>query len=130
MSDENHETAHQAALRYRAQLKPGEPEIRAAKPLANQLDLARTHSPGVAEACMEIRDDPANAVLYTARANLVAVVTNGSAALGLGNIGALASKPIMEGKTVQLKNFASIDCFDLELNETDPERIADIVTAL
>jgi len=70
MSDENHETAHQAALRYRAQPKPGKLEILAAKPLTNQLDLARTHLPGVAVACMEIRDDPANAVLYTARANL------------------------------------------------------------
>jgi malate dehydrogenase (oxaloacetate-decarboxylating)(NADP+) len=130
MSDENREAARRAALRYHAHPKPGKLEIRATKPLANQLDLARAYSPGVAEACLEIRDDPANAALYTARANLVAVVTNGSAALGLGDIGALASKPIMEGKAVLFKNFANIDCFDLELNETDPERIADIVTAL
>jgi malate dehydrogenase (oxaloacetate-decarboxylating)(NADP+) len=130
MTDAKKEAARQAALNYHALPKPGKLEIRATKPLANQIDLARAYSPGVAEACLEIKADPATAALYTARANLVAVVTNGSAALGLGDIGGLASKPIMEGKAVLFKKFANIDCFDLELNETDPARIADIVVAL
>jgi malate dehydrogenase (oxaloacetate-decarboxylating)(NADP+) len=120
----------QAALDYHAFPKPGKLEIRATKPLANGRDLARAYSPGVAEACLEIKADPATAALYTARANLVAVVTNGSAVLGLGNIGALASKPVMEGKAVLFKKFASIDCFDIELDETDPEKLAEIVCAL
>jgi malic enzyme len=84
----------------------------------------------VAEACLEIKADPANAARYTARGNLVAVVSNGSAVLGLGNIGALASKPVMEGKAVLFKKFANIDCFDLEVNESDPEKLAEIVCAL
>ena len=87
--------------------------------------------PGVAEACLEIKADPKAAQLYTRLGgNLVAVVTNGSAVLGLGNIGALASKPVMEGKAVLFKKFANIDCFDIELDETDPEKLADIVCAL
>lgn len=110
--------------------KPGKLEIRPTKPLANGRDLSLAYSPGVAEACLEIKDDPANAVRYTSRGNLVAVVTNGSAVLGLGNIGALASKPVMEGKAVLFKKFAEIDCFDIEVNESDPEKFADIVTAL
>ena len=120
----------QAALDYHAFPKPGKLEIRATKPLANGRDLARAYSPGVAEACLEIKADPATAALYTARANLVAVVTNGSAVLGLGNIGALASKPVMEGKAVLFKKFASIDCFDIEVDQSDPEKLADIVCAL
>ncbi|WP_278922583.1 NADP-dependent malic enzyme [Pseudophaeobacter profundi] len=119
-----------AALRYHEFPRPGKLEIRATKPMANGRDLARAYSPGVAEACLEIKADPANAARYTARGNLVAVVTNGSAVLGLGNIGALASKPVMEGKAVLFKNFAGIDCFDIELNESDPEKLADIVCAL
>ncbi|MGV6849610.1 MAG: NADP-dependent malic enzyme [Marinibacterium sp.] len=119
-----------AALSYHEYPKPGKLEIRATKPLANGRDLARAYSPGVAEACLEIKADPANTARYTARANLVAVVTNGTAVLGLGNIGALASKPVMEGKAVLFKTFAGIDCFDLELNEADPEKLADIVCAL
>ena len=110
--------------------KPGKLEIRATKPLANGRDLARAYTPGVAEACLEIKADPANAARYTTRGNLVAVVTNGSAVLGLGNIGALASKPVMEGKAVLFKTFANIDCFDIELNEADPVKLADIVCAL
>ena len=98
--------------------------------MANGRDLARAYSPGVAEACLEIKADAANAARYTARGNLVAVVSNGSAVLGLGNIGALASKPVMEGKAVLFKNFAGIDCFDIEVNESDPEKLADIVCAL
>jgi malate dehydrogenase (oxaloacetate-decarboxylating)(NADP+) len=124
------DTLRQAALDYHEHPKPGKLEIRATKPMANQRDLARAYSPGVAEACLEIRDDPATAARYTARANLVAVVSNGTAVLGLGNIGALASKPVMEGKAVLFKKFANIDCFDIEVNESDPERLADIVAAL
>ncbi|KIC50962.1 NADP-dependent malic enzyme [Tateyamaria sp. ANG-S1] len=119
-----------AALAYHEFPKPGKLEIRATKPMANGRDLARAYSPGVAEACIEIKDDPSNAARYTARGNLVAVVSNGSAVLGLGNIGALASKPVMEGKAVLFKKFASIDCFDIEVNESDPEKLADIVCAL
>ncbi|MCD9147471.1 NADP-dependent malic enzyme [Pseudophaeobacter flagellatus] len=119
-----------AALRYHEFPRPGKLEIRATKPMANGRDLARAYSPGVAEACLEIKADAANAARYTARGNLVAVVTNGSAVLGLGNIGALASKPVMEGKAVLFKSFAGIDCFDIELNESDPEKLADIVCAL
>lgn len=119
-----------AALRYHEFPRPGKLEIRATKPMANGRDLARAYSPGVAEACLEIKADPENAARYTARGNLVAVVSNGSAVLGLGNIGALASKPVMEGKAVLFKNFAGIDCFDIEVNESDPEKLADIVCAL
>ena len=126
----DNETLRQAALFYHEHPKPGKLEIRATKPMANGRDLARAYSPGVAEACLEIKDDPVNAARYTSRGNLVAVVTNGSAVLGLGNIGALASKPVMEGKAVLFKKFAGIDCFDIEVNETDPEKLADIVCAL
>ncbi|MDP7149643.1 MAG: NADP-dependent malic enzyme [Paracoccaceae bacterium] len=130
MSDNSHETLRQAALFYHENPKPGKLEIRATKPMANGRDLSRAYSPGVAEACLEIRNDPDNAARYTTRGNLVAVVSNGSAVLGLGNIGALASKPVMEGKAVLFKKFANIDCFDIEVNENDPEKLADIVCAL
>lgn len=120
----------QAALFYHEHPKPGKLEIRATKPMANGRDLARAYSPGVAEACLEIKNDPSTAARYTIRANLVAVVTNGTAVLGLGNIGALASKPVMEGKAVLFKKFANIDCFDIELDEPDPEKLADIVCAM
>jgi len=130
LTEERQKSARQAALDYHEFPKPGKLEIRATKPLANGRDLSRAYSPGVAEACLEISKDPATAARYTARANLVAVVTNGSAALGLGNIGALASKPIMEGKAVLFKKFANIDCFDIELDESDPEKLADIITAM
>jgi len=118
------------ALRYHRQPKPGKLEIRATKPLANGRDLALAYSPGVAEASSAIHTEPARSADYTSRGNLVAVVTNGSAVLGLGNIGALASKPVMEGKAVLFKKFANIDCFDIELNESDPEKLAEIVCAL
>jgi malate dehydrogenase (oxaloacetate-decarboxylating)(NADP+) len=124
------ETLRDAALYYHSHPKPGKLEIRATKPLANGRDLSRAYSPGVAEACLEISENPATARNYTTKGNLVAVVSNGTAVLGLGNIGALASKPVMEGKAVLFKKFANIDCFDIELNETDPERLADIVCAL
>ncbi|EDZ47453.1 Phosphate acetyl/butyryl transferase subfamily, putative [Rhodobacterales bacterium Y4I] len=128
MSDS--QNLRQAALNYHEFPRPGKLEIRATKPMANGRDLARAYSPGVAEACTEIQADAANAARYTSRGNLVAVVSNGSAVLGLGNIGALASKPVMEGKAVLFKNFAGIDCFDIEVNESDPEKLADIVCAL
>jgi malate dehydrogenase (oxaloacetate-decarboxylating)(NADP+) len=130
MSDNTNETLRQAALFYHEYPKPGKLEIRATKPLANGRDLARAYSPGVAEACLEIKADPTNAARYTAKGNLVAVVSNGTAVLGLGNIGALASKPVMEGKAVLFKKFANIDCFDIEVNESDPEKLANIVCAL
>ena len=120
----------EAALDYHEHPKPGKLEIRATKPMATGRDLARAYSPGVAEACIEINDNPADTARYTARGNLVAVVSNGTAVLGLGNIGALASKPVMEGKAVLFKKFASIDCFDIEVDESDPEKLADIVCAL
>ncbi|MFN3936310.1 MAG: NADP-dependent malic enzyme [Gemmobacter sp.] len=130
MDEARQENARQAALDYHEFPRPGKLEIRATKPLANGRDLSRAYSPGVAEACLEIRAEPASAARFTARGNLVAVVTNGTAVLGLGNIGALASKPVMEGKAVLFKKFANIDCFDIELNEPDPERLAEIVCAL
>ncbi|NOC92845.1 NADP-dependent malic enzyme [Ruegeria sp. HKCCD6604] len=120
----------QAALDYHAHPKPGKLEIKATKPMANGRDLARAYSPGVAEASLEIKADAANAEKYTARGNLVAVVSNGTAVLGLGNIGALASKPVMEGKAVLFKKFAGIDCFDIEVDQPDPEKLADIVCSL
>ncbi|NNL17489.1 MAG: NADP-dependent malic enzyme [Boseongicola sp.] len=129
-SDPKQEALRKAALYYHANPKPGKLEIRATKPLANGRDLALAYSPGVAEACLEIKADAKTARDYTSRGNLVAVVTNGSAVLGLGNIGGLASKPVMEGKAVLFKKFANIDCFDIELNESDPEKLADIVCAL
>ncbi|MEM6669384.1 MAG: NADP-dependent malic enzyme [Pseudomonadota bacterium] len=124
------ELFRQRALDYHEHPRPGKLEIRATKALSNQRDLALAYSPGVAEACLEIKDNPALAARYTAKANLVAVISNGSAALGLGNIGGLASKPIMEGKAVLFKKFANIDCFDIEVDESDPARLAEIVRAL
>ena len=130
MEDARQDQARHAALDYHEFPKPGKLEIRATKPLANGRDLSLAYSPGVAEACLEIKADPATARRYTSRGNLVGVVTNGTAVLGLGNIGALASKPVMEGKAVLFKKFANIDCFDIELNEPDPVKLAEIVCAL
>jgi len=130
MADKTETSLRDAALAYHRDPKPGKLEIRATKPLANGRDLARAYSPGVAEASLEIKADPATARDYTARGNLVGVVSNGSAVLGLGNIGALAAKPVMEGKAVLFKKFAGIDCFDIELDEPDPERLAEIVCAM
>ena len=118
------------ALNYHEFPKPGKLEVRPTKPLANPRDLSLAYSPGVAEACLAIKDNALEASRFTARGNLVAVVSNGSAALGLGNIGPLACKPIMEGKAVLFKQFAHIDCFDIELNESDPEKLAEHVIAL
>jgi len=130
MTESSKDNLRQAALMYHEFPKPGKLEIRATKPLANGRDLARAYSPGVAEACLEIKSNPADASRYTSRGNQVAVVTNGTAVLGLGNIGALAAKPVMEGKAVLFKKFANIDCFDIELDEPNPEKLADIVCAL
>ncbi|MFT6607074.1 MAG: malate dehydrogenase (oxaloacetate-decarboxylating)(NADP+) [Halocynthiibacter sp.] len=130
MTDLRSESLRQEALDYHEFPKPGKLEIRATKPLANGRDLSRAYSPGVAEACLEIKADPTTASRYTARGNLVAVVTNGTAVLGLGNIGPAAAKPVMEGKAVLFKKFANIDCFDIELNENDPVKLAEIVCAL
>ena len=120
----------QAALDYHEFPKPGKISVEPTKNMTNQHDLALAYSPGVAAACEEIVADPANAVRYTARGNLVGVVTNGTAVLGLGNIGPLASKPVMEGKAVLFKKFAGIDVFDIELNEPDPEKLVEIIAAL
>lgn len=128
--EKRQEAFREAALRYHAEPRPGKLEIRATKPLANGRDLSLAYSPGVAEASLAIKADPAEASRLTARGNLVGVVSNGSAVLGLGNIGALASKPVMEGKAVLFKKFANIDCFDIELNESDPERLAEMICAL
>jgi malate dehydrogenase (oxaloacetate-decarboxylating)(NADP+) len=119
-----------SALEYHRLPRPGKLAVVATKPLANQRDLALAYSPGVAAACEAIVADPADAATVTGRANLVAVVTNGTAVLGLGAIGPLAAKPVMEGKAVLFKTFAGIDVFDLELNERDPDKLVDIIASL
>ena len=124
------EKLRDASLEYHRNPPAGKLAIRATKPLANQYDLSLAYSPGVAAACEAIVEDPLQAPLLTSRGNLVAVVTNGSAVLGLGPIGPLAAKPVMEGKAVLFKKFAGIDVFDLEVNEADPDRLVDIVTSL
>ncbi len=120
----------QAALDYHLKRRPGKLEIKATKPMNNQRDLALAYSPGVAYACTEIERDSTKAADYTARGNLVAVITNGTAVLGLGAIGSLASKPVMEGKAVLFKEFADIDVFDIEVDELDPEKFIDTVARL
>ncbi len=124
------DTLRDAALAYHREPKPGKLEITATKPLANQRDLALAYSPGVAAACDAIAADPTEAARLTSRANLVAVITNGTAVLGLGAIGPLAAKPVMEGKAVLFKKFAGVDVFDIEVDERDPEKLVDIVAAL
>jgi len=118
------------ALDYHRNPRPGKLAITATKPLANQRDLALAYSPGVAAACDAIVADPAEVATLTARQNLVAVISNGTAVLGLGNIGALAAKPVMEGKAVLFKKFADIDVFDIEIDETDPAKLVDIIASL
>ena len=120
----------QSALEYHQFPKPGKVAIAATKPMANQHDLALAYSPGVAAPCEEIVKDPAAAFKYTSRGNLVAVISNGTAVLGLGDIGALASKPVMEGKGVLFKKFAGVDVFDIEINEKDPQKLVDVIAAL
>ncbi len=119
-----------AALQYHEFPIPGKIEIAPTKQLTNQRDLALAYTPGVAAPCEEIVKDPANAFKYTARGNLVGVITNGTAVLGLGNIGPLASKPVMEGKAVLFKKFAGIDVFDIEVNENDPDKLVEIIASL
>jgi malate dehydrogenase (oxaloacetate-decarboxylating)(NADP+) len=124
------EQLKQNALDYHRRSPPGKISILPTKQLTNQRDLALAYSPGVAAACEEIVRDPATAAQYTARANLIAVITNGTAVLGLGAIGPLAAKPVMEGKAVLFKKFAGIDCFDIEIAENDPHKLIEIVAAL
>ena len=132
MSDNNKTESDltEAALFFHEHPKPGKLEIQATKPLGNQRDLALAYSPGVAAPCLEIAEDPAKAANYTARGNLVAVISNGTAVLGLGNIGPLASKPVMEGKAVLFKKFAGIDVFDIEVDQLDVDKFVDAVAAL
>ncbi|MFM0501098.1 NADP-dependent malic enzyme [Paraburkholderia caffeinilytica] len=120
----------EAALDYHEFPTPGKIAIAPTKQMINQRDLALAYSPGVAFACEEIVENPLNAARFTARSNLVGVVTNGTAVLGLGNIGPLASKPVMEGKAVLFKKFAGIDVFDIELNESDPHKLVEVIAAL
>ncbi|MCX8085303.1 MAG: NADP-dependent malic enzyme [Rhodocyclaceae bacterium] len=124
------DTLRRAALDYHRLPRPGKIAVTPTKVLSNQADLSLAYSPGVAAACEEIERDPAAAALYTARQNLVAVITNGTAVLGLGDIGPLAGKPVMEGKGVLFKKFAGIDVFDIEINEKDPDKLVDIIAAL
>ena len=120
----------QQALDYHSCEPKGKLQIRATKPMATQHDLSLAYSPGVAAACLAIAEDPALAMEYTTRANLVGVISNGTAVLGLGKIGALASKPVMEGKAVLFKKFAGVDVFDIEVEELDPKKLIEIVASL
>jgi malate dehydrogenase (oxaloacetate-decarboxylating)(NADP+) len=128
MSDDK--SLDQRALEYHRQAPAGKFQIQPTKPLATQRDLALAYSPGVAAACNAIVDDPMESYALTNRANLVAVITNGTAVLGLGPIGAAASKPVMEGKAVLFKKFANIDCFDIEVNELDPYKLIEVIAPL
>src|SRR5450830_1504240 len=128
--EELRQQLRQAALEYHEFPTPGKIAIAATKQLVNQHDLALAYSPGVAAPCEEIVKDPNAAFKYTSRGNLVAVITNGTAVLGLGNIGPLAAKPVMEGKGVLFKKFAGIDVFDIEINEPDPDKLVDIIASL
>ncbi len=124
------DSLEESALLYHSTEPAGKLAITATKPLANQVDLSQAYSPGVAFPCTRIAEDPLAAAIYTARSNLVGVITNGSAVLGLGNIGPLAAKPVMEGKAVLFKKFANIDAFDIEIDETDPGHFVEAVSRL
>lgn len=124
------EQLKQSALDFHQFPVPGKIQVSPTKPLATQRDLALAYSPGVAAPCLEIAADPLAAYKYTARGNLVAVISNGTAVLGLGNIGALAGKPVMEGKGVLFKKFSGIDVFDIEVDELDPDKLIDIIASL
>src|SRR5215204_5324699 len=130
MADNISSDLKQGALFYHRYPRPGKLEIQPTKPLGNQRDLALAYSPGVAAPCEAIAADPAEAANLTSRQNLVAVITNGTAVLGLGAIGPLASKPVMEGKAVLFKKFAGIDVFDIEVNERDPQKLVEIIASL
>src|SRR5687767_2163937 len=129
-SSSGSEDLNAASMAYHRLPRPGKLEIQATKPLGNQRDLALAYTPGVAAACEAIAADPLEAASLTSRSNLVAVVSNGTAVLGLGNIGPLASKPVMEGKAVLFKKFAGIDVFDIEINADTIERVVETVAAL
>jgi len=120
----------QSALDFHEFPNPGKITVTPTKPLITQRDLALAYSPGVAAPCLEIAANPLAAYRFTAKGNLVAVISNGTAVLGLGNIGALAGKPVMEGKGVLFKKFSGIDVFDIEVNETDPDKLVDIIASL
>ncbi len=120
----------QEALDYHSKGRPGKIEVIPTKATKTQRDLSLAYSPGVAVPCLEIKENPETAYQYTAKGNLVGVISNGTAVLGLGNIGAVAGKPVMEGKGVLFKIFADIDVFDIEINETDPEKFVEIVASL
>ncbi len=120
----------QDALDYHFRVRPGKVEVLPVKPCRDQRDLSLAYSPGVAEACLAIKEDPETAYAYTGKGNLVGVVSNGTAVLGLGDIGPLAGKPVMEGKGVLFKVFADVDCYDINLDVRDPERFCEIVKAL
>jgi malate dehydrogenase (oxaloacetate-decarboxylating)(NADP+) len=124
------DTDLQAALDYHEFPTPGKISIAASKPLVTQRDLALAYTPGVAGVCEAIAEDPLKAHRFTSRGNLVGVITNGTSVLGLGNIGAIASKPVMEGKAVLFKKFAGVDVFDIEINETDPDKLVEIIASL
>ncbi|MGH8717697.1 MAG: NADP-dependent malic enzyme, partial [Burkholderiales bacterium] len=124
------ENLREAALEYHRRPTPGKISVVPTKAMATQRDLALAYSPGVAEACTAIQENPLDAALYTSRGNLVAVITNGTAVLGLGNIGALAGKPVMEGKGCLFKKFAGIDVFDIEIAEHDPDKLIEIIASL
>ncbi|WP_324171514.1 malic enzyme-like NAD(P)-binding protein [Sulfurimonas sp.] len=123
-------TTDQEALDYHEFPQPGKISVETTKPVQTQRDLSLAYTPGVAVPCLEIEKNPENAYRYTAKKNLVAVITNGTAVLGLGNIGALASKPVMEGKAVLFKNFAGLDCFDIEVDSESVDRFCSVVTAI
>ena len=120
----------EAALLYHSQGKPGKIEVVPTKPYSTQTDLSLAYSPGVAEPCLEIEKNPQDAYKYTAKGNLVAVISNGTAVLGLGDIGALSGKPVMEGKGLLFKIYAGIDVFDIEVDEKDPEKFIAAVKAI
>jgi malate dehydrogenase (oxaloacetate-decarboxylating)(NADP+) len=120
----------QAALDYHRYPMPGKITVTPTKGMSNQRDLALAYSPGVAVPCLEIQKEPLRAYDYTAKGNLVAVISNGTAVLGLGNIGAVAGKPVMEGKGCLFRKFAGIDVFDIEIDETDPDKLVETIASL
>jgi len=129
-AQQNTQRLRESALYYHRFPKPGKIAVTPTKQLTNQYDLSMAYSPGVAAACEEIVAKPDEAATLTSRANLVGVITNGTAVLGLGNIGPLAAKPVMEGKGVLFKKFANIDVFDLEVSENDPDKLVEIIASL
>ena len=120
----------EAALAYHAEGKPGKIEVVPTKPYSTQTDLSLAYSPGVAEPCLEIQKNPDDAYKYTSKGNLVAVISNGTAVLGLGDIGAVSGKPVMEGKGLLFKIYGGIDVFDIEVNEKDPEKFIQAAKAI